>query len=46
MDKEIELHIYSGILSSYKKEHIWISANEPYETRAYYTEWNKSERER
>ena len=37
--------IYSGILS-HKKEHIWVSSNEVDEPRIYYTEWNKSERER
>ena len=30
----------------FKKEHIWVSSNEVDETRAYYTEWNKSEREK
>ena len=27
-------------------EHIWVSFNEVDEPRAYYTEWNKSEREK
>ena len=40
------VHIYNGILLSYKKEHIWVSSNEVSETGAYYTEWRKSERER
>ena len=31
--------------SAIKKEHIWVSSNEVGETVAYYTEWNKSERE-
>ena len=46
MDKEIVLCVYNGILPSYKKEHIWVSPNELDEIRAYYTEWNKSQRER
>ena len=36
----------SGILLSHKRECIWISSNEMDEPRAYYAEWNKSERER
>ena len=39
------LHIHKGVLLSYKKECIWVSSNEVYETGAYYTEWSKSERE-
>ena len=31
---------------SHKKECIWVSSNEVDEPKAYYTEWNKSERER
>ena len=38
MDKEAVVHIYNGILLTYKKEHIWVSANEVDEPRAYYTE--------
>ena len=38
-------HIYNGILLSYKKEHIWISSDEVDKTRAYYTEWSRSEKE-
>ena len=45
MDKEAAVHIYNGMLLSHKKEHIWDSSNEVDEPRAYYTEWNKSERE-
>ena len=45
-DKEAVVHIHNGILLSYKKEHIWVRSNEEDETRAYYTKWNKSERER
>ena len=37
---------HNRILLSYKKEHIWVRSNEEDETRAYYTKWNKSERER
>ena len=39
------VHILSGILLSYKKEHIWVSSIEMDETGAYYTEWSKPERE-
>ena len=39
------MHTYNGILLSHKKEHIWIYSNEVDETRAYYTEWAKSERQ-
>ena len=39
-------YIYNGILHSHKKEHIWVSANEVNEPRAYYTEWSKSERKK
>ena len=34
------------ILLSHKTECIWVSSNEVDETRAYYTEWSKSEREK
>ena len=44
MDKEIVVHIHSGILLTVKKECIWISSNEMDETRAYYRERCKSER--
>ena len=37
MDTEIVVHIYNGILLSYKKEHIWVSPKELDEPRAYYT---------
>ena len=46
MDKEVVVHIHNGILLSHKGEHIWVSSNEVDKPRAYYTEWNKSERER
>ena len=46
MDKEGVVHIHSGILFSYKKEHICVNSNEVDEPGAYYTEWSKSERER
>ena len=39
-------YTHNGILFSSKKECIWVSANEVDEPRAYYTEWNKSEREK
>ena len=46
MDKEAAVYGYDGILLSYKKEYIWVSANEVDEPRAYYTEWSRSEREK
>ena len=46
MDKDAMAHIYDEILLSYKKECIWVSATELNEPRAYYTKWNKSEREK
>ena len=46
MDKEVVVHIHSGILLSHKKEHIWVSSNEVDEPRTYYSELSKSERER
>ena len=45
MNQEAMVHIYSGVLLSYKKERIWVSSNEVDKPRAYYTEWCKSERE-
>ena len=39
MDKEIVVHIHSGILLNHKNEHIWVSSNEVDETKAYYTQW-------
>ena len=44
MDKEAVVNIYSGILLSHKKEHIWVKVNEVDELRVYYTEWSKSEK--
>ena len=35
MDKEIVVHIYSGVLLSHKKEHIRVNANEGDEPTAY-----------
>ena len=32
MDKEVVVQIHNGVLLSYKKEHIWVSSNEVYET--------------
>ena len=46
MDKEAVVNIYSGILLSHKKEHIWVSSNEVDEPRAYYTEQIKAERKK
>ena len=45
-DKEAVVHIYDGILLSYKKEQFWVSSNEVDEPRAYHIEWGKSEREK
>ena len=45
MDNEAVVHIYNGILLIDRKERIWVSSNEVDKTRAYYTEWNKSESE-
>ena len=36
MDKEAGVHIYSGILLSHKKEHIWVSPDEVDEPRPCY----------
>ena len=44
-DTEIVVRKYNGVLLSYKKECIWVSSNEVDETRTYYTEWSKPERE-
>ena len=46
MGKEAMIYVFNGILFSHKKEYIWLSSNEMDEPRAYYTEWNKSEREK
>ena len=46
MDTEIVVHVYNGILFSYKKQHIQVSPNEMDEPRADYTECSMSERER
>ena len=45
MDKKVVVHIHTGILPSYKIECIRVGTNEVDETGAYYTEYNKSERE-
>ena len=46
MDKEEEVHIYHGILLSYKKEKNLAICNNIDGTRGYCTEWSKSDRER
>ena len=48
MGTEIVVHVYNGILLSYKKkkECILVSPNEVDEPRAYYRELSKAERER
>jgi len=35
MDKKVVVHIHSGVLLSYLKEHIWVGSNEVDETGAY-----------
>ena len=40
------VHMYNRILFSHKKECISVSSNEVGESRAFYTEWSKSEREK
>ena len=45
MDIKIVVHIYNGLLLSFKKEHIWVSPNEANKSTAYGTKWSKSERE-
>ena len=44
MDKEVVVHIYSGILLNHKEEYIWVSSNELDEPRACYTEWSVKKR--
>ena len=46
MDKEVVVHTHNEILLSHEKECIWVSSDEVDEPRAYYTEYNESERER
>ena len=46
MDKEAVVHVYSGVLPSHEKEHIWDSSNELDESTAYYTDRSKSEIEK
>ena len=40
------IYIHDGILLNHKKQCIWVSSNEVDESKAYYTEWSKSERYR
>ena len=40
------VHIYNGILLGHEMECIWVNPNKVNESRAYYTEWSKSEREK
>ena len=46
MDKEVVVHLHNEILLNHKKEQIWVSSSELDESRASYTEWSKSEREK
>ena len=46
MDKEAVVHIYNWILLIHKKEHIWVNSTVVEESRAYYIEWSKTEREK
>ena len=41
MDTEIVVHMYNGILLSYKKEHIQVSPNEVDESKVYYVPWSE-----
>ena len=43
--KESHKHISTHFIQKYKKGHIPVSVNEVDESRAYYTEWSKSETE-
>ena len=43
MDKD-EVHVYNVLKR--KKECVWVSFRDMEETRAYYTAWSKSEREK
>ena len=40
------MECYSALKKTHLKKCIWVSSNEVYELRAYYTEWSKSQRER
>ena len=44
-NKEVVVHISSGIFLSYKKKHIWIRSNEVDEPRAYPTELSQKEKD-
>ena len=46
MDKNAMVRVYNGRLLNHKKECFWVSSNEVDETKGYYTEWSKSEREK
>ena len=46
MIKEDMVYIHSGILLIHKEECIWLISNKVDESRAYYTEYSKSEREK
>ena len=46
MNKEVVAHTYSGILLSLWKEQIWVCSSGMDESKAYYTKWSKSEREK
>ena len=40
------VHIYNGILLGCKMECLWVNPNKVDESRAYYTDWGKSEKEK
>ena len=46
MDKDVVVCVHNGIILNYEQEFIWVSSDEVDEPGAYYTEQNKSERER
>ena len=45
-DTEVVVHIYNGLLLSYKKEHIAVSSNEVDETAVYYIQSEVSQKEK
>ena len=46
MDKEAVVHVFSGVLLSHEKEHIWDSSNQVDESTADCTDRSKSEIEK
>ena len=46
MHNQAVVYIYNGIFLSHEKECTWVNSNEVAKTRAYYTEWSKSQKEK